>query len=52
MRITRIVAIETILKLPLDARKKAGSQALTAMFSGLGQLNDKGEFTFAQSRSR
>ena len=37
--------IETILKLPLDAPKKAGSQALTAMFSGLGQLNDKGEFT-------
>ena len=37
--------IETILKLPLDDPKKAGNQALTAMFSGLGQLNDKGEFT-------
>ena len=36
---------ETILKLPLDDPKKAGNQALTAMFSGLGQLNDKGEFT-------
>lgn len=37
--------IETILKLPLDDPKKAGNQALTGMFSGLGQLNDKGEFT-------
>ena len=37
--------IETILKLPLDDPKKAGNQTLTAMFSGLGQLNDKGEFT-------
>ena len=37
--------IETILKLPLDDPKKAGNQTLTSMFSGLGQLNDKGEFT-------
>jgi hypothetical protein len=37
--------IETILKLPLDDTKKAGNQALTGMFSGLGHLNDKGEFT-------
>jgi hypothetical protein len=36
--------IETVFKLPLDDQKKAGNQALTAMFSGLGQLNDKGEF--------
>lgn len=37
--------IETILKMPLDDPKKAANQALTALFSGLGQLNDKGEFT-------
>jgi hypothetical protein len=37
--------IETILKLPLDDPKKAGNQTLTGMFSGLGQVNDKGEFT-------
>jgi hypothetical protein len=36
--------IETILKLPPDDPKKAQNQPLTAMFSGLGQLNDKGEF--------
>jgi carboxypeptidase family protein len=36
--------IETILKLPPDDPKKAANQPLTAMFSGLGQLNDKGEF--------
>jgi hypothetical protein len=40
----RSQVIETILKLPPDDPKKAGNQALTAMFSGLGQLNDKGEF--------
>ena len=37
--------IETILKLPLDDPRKAGNQPLTALFSGAGQLNDKGEFT-------
>jgi len=37
--------VETVLKLPPDDPKKAVNQALTAMFSGLGQLNDKGEFT-------
>ncbi len=37
--------IETILKLPHDDPKKAGNQTLTGLFSGLGQLNDKGEFT-------
>src|SRR5207244_3165062 len=36
--------IETILKLPPDDPKKAANQPLMAMFSGLGQLNDKGEF--------
>ena len=36
--------IETILKLPADDPKKAANQPLMAMFSGLGQLNDKGEF--------
>jgi hypothetical protein len=36
--------IETILKLPPDDPKKAANQPLTAMFSGLGQLTDKGEF--------
>ena len=36
--------IETILKLPADDPKKAANQPLTAIFSGLGQLNDKGEF--------
>lgn len=36
--------IETILKLPPDDLKKAANQPLTAMFSGLGQLTDKGEF--------
>ena len=36
--------IETILRLPPDDPKKAANQPLTAMFSGLGQLNDKGEF--------
>jgi hypothetical protein len=36
--------IETILKLPLDDPKKATNR-LTALFSGLGQLNDKGEFS-------
>src|SRR6266850_3948936 len=35
--------IETILKLPHDDPKKVTNQ-LTAMYSGLGQLNDKGEF--------
>ena len=39
------LVIETILKLPLDDPKKAEKQALTSMFSGLGQLNEKGEFT-------
>ncbi|MGH9928688.1 MAG: carboxypeptidase regulatory-like domain-containing protein [Pyrinomonadaceae bacterium] len=36
--------METILKLPPDDRKKAADQPLTAMYSGLGQLNEKGEF--------
>ena len=36
--------IETILKLPPDDPKKAADQPLTAMYSGLGQLNEKGEF--------
>jgi hypothetical protein len=36
--------IETILRLPPDDPKKVTNQ-LTAMFSGLGQLTDKGEFT-------
>jgi hypothetical protein len=36
--------IETILKLPPDDPKKAANQPLTALFSGLGQLTDKGEF--------
>lgn len=36
--------IETILKLPADDPKKVTNQ-LTAMFSGLGQLTDKGEFS-------
>ena len=36
--------IETILKLPHDDPKKAADQPLVAMYSGLGQLNDKGEF--------
>jgi hypothetical protein len=35
--------IETILKLPHDDPKKVTNK-LTAMYSGLGQLNDKGEF--------
>lgn len=37
--------IETILKLPRDDRKKAAIQPMIAMFAGLGQLTDKGEFT-------
>lgn len=36
--------IETILKLPADDPKKAAEQPLVASYSGLMQLNDKGEF--------
>jgi hypothetical protein len=37
--------IETVLRLPRDETRKAPAQPLMAMYSGLGQLNDKGEFT-------
>ncbi len=36
--------IETILKLPPDDPKRVTNR-LTALYSGLGQLNDKGEFS-------
>lgn len=36
--------IETVLRVPPDDPKKAANRPLTAMYSGLGQLNDKGEF--------
>lgn len=35
---------ETVLKVPLDDLKKGAGQPLPAMYSGLGQLNNKGEF--------
>jgi len=38
------LVIETVLRVPPDDLKKAADQPLTAMYSGLGQLNDKGEF--------
>ena len=38
------LVIETILKLPHDDPKKAANQPLLAMYAGLGQLTDKGEF--------
>ena len=36
--------IETILRVPPDDPKKAANQPLRAMYSGLGELNEKGEF--------
>lgn len=36
--------METILRLPHDDPKRTASQPLVAMYAGLGQLNDKGEF--------
>lgn len=36
--------IETILRVPPDDKKRAGIQPLAAVYSGLGQLNEKGEF--------
>lgn len=36
--------VETILKLSSDDPKKAANQPLLALYAGLGQLTDKGEF--------
>jgi len=36
--------IETVLQVPPDDQKKAMSRSPAAMYSGLGQLNEKGEF--------
>ena len=36
--------IETFLRVPPDDAKKIADQPLTAIYAGLGQLNDKGEF--------
>ena len=36
--------IETVLRVPLDDQKKSISRSPAAIYSGLGQLNEKGEF--------
>ena len=36
--------IETVLRVPADDPKKAMNRSPAAMYSGLGQLNEKGEF--------
>lgn len=38
------LVIETILRLPPDDKRRSGNQPLAAVYAGLGQLNDKGEF--------
>jgi hypothetical protein len=38
------LVLETVLRVPPDDGKRAGSQSLGTIYSGLGQLNEKGEF--------
>jgi hypothetical protein len=38
------LVIETVLRVPPDDKKRAGNQSLASVYSGLGQLNEKGEF--------
>jgi hypothetical protein len=38
------LVVETVLRVPPDDKKRPGNQSLGAVYSGLGQLNEKGEF--------
>ena len=38
------MVVETVLRVPPDDPKRAGNESLAAVYSGLGQLNEKGEF--------
>ncbi|HEV7683061.1 MAG TPA: carboxypeptidase-like regulatory domain-containing protein [Pyrinomonadaceae bacterium] len=38
------LVVETALRVPRDDRKRSGNQSLASVYSGLGQLDEKGEF--------